>query len=77
MPLKWVMGHQQTFVTALMFVLLDLTGEVSSGTVAQAGQLMERLLKLCCSPLAEELKVGVGVGGALVIWKGRVVVIKQ
>ena len=67
MPLKWVMGHQLTFVTALMFVLLDLTGEVSSGTVAQASQLMEHLLKLCCNPLAEELKVGPWVidrGGA-------------
>ena len=53
MPLKWVMGHQLSFVMALMFVLLDLTNEVSSGTVLQASELMEKLLTLCNSPLLE------------------------
>ena len=57
MPLKWVMGHQLSFVMALMFVLLDLTNEVSSGTVSQASELMEKLLTLCNSPLPEEKTV--------------------
>ena len=29
MPLKWVMNHQLTFVMALLFVLLDLSNEIS------------------------------------------------
>ena len=61
MPLKWVMGHQLSFVMALMFVLLDLTNEVSSGTVSQASELMEKLLTLCNSPLPEEKTVCISV----------------
>ena len=57
MPLKWVMNHQLAFLMALMFVLLDLTNEVSSGTVTQAKELMEQLLSLCNSPLPNEKEV--------------------
>ena len=28
MPLHWVISHQPTFITALMFVMMDLTNEV-------------------------------------------------
>ena len=29
MPLQWVLEHQPTLITALMFVMMDLTNEVS------------------------------------------------
>ena len=44
MPLKWLLVHQLTFVMALLFVLLDLTSEVSSGTVTLAKEYMDKLL---------------------------------
>ena len=28
MPLQWLLEHQPTFITALMFVMMDLTNEV-------------------------------------------------
>jgi transformation/transcription domain-associated protein len=57
MPLKWIINHQLTFLMALMFVLHDLSNEVSSGTVLQAQELIEKILRLCNSPLSEENKV--------------------
>ena len=57
MPLKWVLGHQLCFLMALMFVLLDLTGEVSAGTISKAKTLIDKLLTRCNTPLTEELKV--------------------
>ena len=53
MPLKWVLSHQLMFVMAFLYVLLDLTNEVSSGTVTQAKELMEKLLTMCNTPLVE------------------------
>ena len=44
MPLKWLLVHQLTFVMAFLYVLLDLTNEVSSGTVTLAKEYMDRLL---------------------------------
>ena len=54
MPLKWVMNHQLAFVMALMFVLLDLSNEVSSGTVSMAQELTDKLLTLCNTPLGQD-----------------------
>ncbi len=51
MPLKWVISHQLTFVMALLYVLLDLTNEVSSGTVDNAKGYLDKLLSLCNSQL--------------------------
>jgi len=53
MPLKWVIGHQLTFVMALLYVLLDLTNEVSSGTVERAKEYIDKLLLLCNSPITD------------------------
>ena len=58
MPLKWVLNHQLCFIMALMFVLLDLTGEVSAGTITRAKKLIDKLLTRCNTPLPEDLKVG-------------------
>ena len=44
MPLKWLLVHQLTFVMAFLYVLLDLTNEVSSGTVTLAKDYMDELL---------------------------------
>ena len=44
MPLKWLLVHQLTFVTAFLYVLLDLTNEVSSGTVTLAKEYIDKLL---------------------------------
>lgn len=60
MPLKFVLNHQQSFVMALLYVLLDLINEVSSGTVTNAKKLLKKLLELCSSPLREEDRASLG-----------------
>ena len=60
MPLKFVLNHQLFFVMALLYVLLDLINEVSSGTVTVAKKLLRKLLELCNSPLKEEDKAVLG-----------------
>lgn len=51
MTLKWVLQHQFVFVRALLFVLMDLTGEVSSGAIDMAKINLEKLLTLCATPI--------------------------
>jgi len=60
MALKFVLNHQLFFVMALLYVLLDLINEVSSGTVTMAKKLLKKLLELCNSPLKEEDKASLG-----------------
>ena len=47
MPLKWIIEHQLSFVYALMFVMMDLTDEVSAGTVDLAKEILEKLIRQC------------------------------
>ena len=47
MPLKWVIEHQFPFARALMFVMMDLTNEVSAGTVDSAKETLEKLIRQC------------------------------
>ncbi|XP_068243023.1 transformation/transcription domain-associated protein isoform X3 [Palaemon carinicauda] len=54
MALKWVLEHQFLFLRALLFVMMDLTGEVSSGAVDMAKNNLERMLQVCGSTLKEE-----------------------
>ncbi|XP_078728881.1 transformation/transcription domain-associated protein isoform X3 [Lampetra fluviatilis] len=54
LPLAWVLQHQYTFLKALLFVMMDLTGEVSSGAVAMATATLEQLLVRCASPLRDD-----------------------
>ncbi|XP_078376381.1 transformation/transcription domain-associated protein-like isoform X4 [Oculina patagonica] len=54
MPLQWVIEHQLSFINALCFVMMDLTNEVSAGTVDSAKQTLEALLKQCNEPQAGE-----------------------
>ncbi|MGH0143484.1 UNVERIFIED_CONTAM: hypothetical protein FKN15_046212 [Acipenser sinensis] len=56
LPLIWVLQNQQTFLKALLFVMMDLTGEVSNGAVAMAKITLEQLLVCCATPLKDEEK---------------------
>ena len=49
MPLKWVIEHQVQFAKSLMFVMMDLTNEVSAGTVDSAKETLEKLIRQCNS----------------------------
>jgi transformation/transcription domain-associated protein len=51
MPLIWLLEHQLKFISALLYVMFDLTDEVSYGTVSIAKDCLERLLRQCNSPL--------------------------
>ncbi len=63
MPLRFVLTHQLFFVMALLYVLLDLINEVSSGTVTVAKKLLRKLLEVCNAPLREEQQ-GAKLGAA-------------
>ncbi|KAL3832377.1 hypothetical protein ACJMK2_024027 [Sinanodonta woodiana] len=54
MSLKWVLDHQFPFLKALFFVMMDLTGEVSSGAVDLAKSNLENLLTMCAKALDSE-----------------------
>ncbi|XP_043109497.1 transformation/transcription domain-associated protein isoform X3 [Puntigrus tetrazona] len=56
LPLIWVLQNQLTFLKALLFVMMDLTGEVSNGAVAMAKTTLEQLLIRCATPLKDEEK---------------------
>ena len=51
MSLRWVLEHQFTFLKALLFVMMDLTGEVSSGAVDLAKSNLENMLTMCAKPI--------------------------
>jgi transformation/transcription domain-associated protein len=51
MDLRWVYHHQFNFLKALLFIMMDLTGEVSSGAVDMAKSNLERMLTLCAKPI--------------------------
>ena len=53
MALKWVLEHQFSFLRALFYVMMDLTGEVSAGAVDMAKTHLERMLQVCGSPLED------------------------
>ncbi len=51
MDLRWVYHHQFNFLKALLFIMMDLTGEVSSGAVDMARSNLEKMLTLCAKPV--------------------------
>lgn len=55
MAFKWVLEHQYVFLKALLFVMMDLTGEVSSGAIDMAKANLEKMLLLCAAPLTEAI----------------------
>ncbi|XP_068621131.1 transcription-associated protein 1 isoform X2 [Battus philenor] len=46
---EWVYKHVFTFLKAVLFVMMDLTGEVSSGAIDMATINLERLVRVCVS----------------------------
>lgn len=48
---KWVYQHLHTFLKALMFVMMDLTGEVSSGALDMAKSNIRKMLTICIAPV--------------------------
>lgn len=53
MAIKWVYSHMFVFVKALLFVMMDLTGEVSSGAIDEAKRNLKQLIVLCATPIPE------------------------
>lgn len=53
MPRKWVLEHQFVFLKAFLFVILDLTGEVSSGAIDLAKTNIESMLRLCAKEIPD------------------------
>ncbi|KAI5754015.1 hypothetical protein M8J77_005069 [Diaphorina citri] len=53
MAIKWVYSHMFVFVKALLFVMMDLTGEVSSGAIDEARRNLKQLIVLCATPIKE------------------------
>ncbi|XP_044007561.1 transformation/transcription domain-associated protein isoform X2 [Aphidius gifuensis] len=47
MSIKWVLNHLFVFLKALMFVMMDLTGEVSNGAIDMAKSNLEKMLRVC------------------------------
>ncbi|XP_046480160.1 transformation/transcription domain-associated protein [Neodiprion pinetum] len=50
MATKWVLDHLFVFLKALMFVMMDLTGEVSNGAIDMAKGNLEKMLRVCANP---------------------------
>lgn len=50
MATKWVLNHLFVFLKALMFVMMDLTGEVSNGAIDMAKENLEKMLRVCVNP---------------------------
>ncbi|CAK8696388.1 unnamed protein product [Clavelina lepadiformis] len=55
MPVKWVLEQQYIFLRALLFVMMDLTNEVSSGAVDIAKVILKELLVKCATPLPKDM----------------------
>ncbi|GFR25610.1 hypothetical protein TNCT_594364 [Trichonephila clavata] len=53
---KWIYAHMYSFLKALLFVMMDLTGEVSSGAVDMAKNNLELMLKTFCKPCAADVE---------------------
>lgn len=52
--IKWVYEHMFMFLKALLFVMMDLTCEVSSGALDMARDNLQKMLTLLVAPVAEE-----------------------
>ncbi|XP_072379030.1 transcription-associated protein 1 [Diabrotica undecimpunctata] len=51
--LKWIYEHMFMFLKALLFVMMDLTGEVSSGALDCAKENLQKMLIVCVTPPPE------------------------
>lgn len=51
MSMRWLFQHLYTFLKAYLFVIMDLTGEVSSGAISLAREYLANMLNICMVPL--------------------------
>lgn len=51
MPVGWLFRYLSRFVRALLYIMSDLTGELSSGCVDTAQTNLERLINVCGKPI--------------------------
>lgn len=51
MSMRWIYQHMYTFLKAYLFVIMDLTGEVSSGAISMAKEYLSNMLNICMVPL--------------------------
>lgn len=56
MAMRWLYQHLFAFLKAFMFVIMDLTGEVSSGAVDRAKTYLEKMLRITMVPLEKDCK---------------------
>ncbi|XP_012223234.1 transformation/transcription domain-associated protein isoform X2 [Linepithema humile] len=54
MATKWVLNHLFVFIKALIFVMMDLTDEVSNGAIDMAKENLEKMLRVCVNPDIQE-----------------------
>lgn len=54
MATKWVLNHLFVFLKALIFVMMDLTDEVSNGAIDMAKENLEKMLRVCVNPGIQE-----------------------
>lgn len=56
MAMRWLYQHLFVFLKAFMFVIMDLTSEVSSGAIDMAKVNLEKMLQICMTPLDKDCK---------------------
>ncbi|XP_032685098.1 transformation/transcription domain-associated protein [Odontomachus brunneus] len=54
MAIKWVLDHQFMFLRALIFVMMDLTDEVSNGAIDMAKTSLDKMIRICVDPSIQE-----------------------
>lgn len=54
MSMRWIYQHMYTFLKAYLFVIMDLTGEVSSGAISMAKEYLSNMLNICMVPLSSD-----------------------
>lgn len=54
MATKWVLNHLFVFLKALIFVMMDLTDEVSNGAIDMAKENLDKMLRVCVNPGIQE-----------------------
>ncbi|XP_053674176.1 transcription-associated protein 1 [Anopheles nili] len=56
MAMRWLYQHMFVFLKAFMFIIMDLTGEVSSGAIDMARTFLDKMLSICMTPLDKDCK---------------------
>lgn len=57
MAFKWVLNHQYVFLKALLFVIQDLSNEISNGAIDMAKTNLEKLLTRCATPIEQNEQI--------------------